>query len=255
MKLSAFVLALCLSTPLAGCDLLNTPTKTAKGELYQSGDGRYDGWFAQVHQEQLGAASWGDESKSSRKALVSALGLRPGSSNGVIVGAVRDKKGTAALGPTVDQTIASERERAKKLSGAENRLDELARRGATYKKEAIEERDGMGADKADETKVKKRSEVKRELVAAVEVVENLRDDAQHGAAEADELATKLRTVWGGEDAAEKPAAPAASAAPKKPEPPKKPAAKRPPAADPGAAEKPEKPAKPAPPPANEVFNP
>jgi len=247
MKLRWFA---CLSFALLACDFVNTPTKTAKGQLYQSGDGHFDPFFTQVHQEQVTASNWADDSKQSRKALVSALELRAGSSNALIIGATRDKKANTGLGPTVEATIASERDRAKKLSAAESRLEDLLKRGEALKKEAIEDRENMGADKADETKVKKRTEVKREVTAAVEVTEAMRDDAKHGSAEADELATKLRSVWGGEDA------PAPSAAPpppaKKTEPPaKKPSGPKKPAAPPAEAPAEKKPA----PAAGEVFNP
>ena len=250
MKLRWFA---CFSFALLACDFVNTPTKTAKGQLYQSGDGHFDPFFNQVHQEQVTASNWGDESKQSRKALVSALELRAGSSNALIVGATRDKKGTASLGPTVEATIASERERAKKLSAAENRLEELLKRGEALKKEAVEDRENMGADKADEAKVKKRTEVKREVTAAVEVTGNMRDDAKQGSAEADELATKLRSVWGGEDAPAASAAPSAAPAKKTEPTAKRPAGARKPPAQPSENPAPvEK--KPAPA-AGEVFNP
>ena len=246
MKLRWFA---CFSFALLACDLVNTPTKTAKGQLYQSGDGHFDSYFNQVHQEQVTASNWPDDSKQSRRGLVNALDLRAGSSNTAILGATRDRKGTASLGPTVEATITSERERAKKLAAAENRLEELLKRGEALKKEAIEDRENMGADKVDDAKVKHRSEVKREVTAAVDATETMRDDAKRGSAEADELATKLRSVWGGDDA------PAPIAAPPPPSkktdaPPKKP--RKPPVDRPTDAAPAEKKTPPA---AGEVFNP
>ena len=246
MKLHWFA---CFSFALLACDFVNTPTTITKGQLYQSGDAHFDPFFNQVHQEQVTASNWADDSKQSRRGLVNALELHAGASNTAIIGATRDKKGSTTLGPTVESTITSERERAKKLSAAENRLEDLLKRGEALKKEAIEDREGMGADKVDEAKVKHRSEVKREVTAAVDATETMRDDAKRGSAEADELATKLRSVWGGEDA------PAPTAAP--PPPAKKteaPARKprRAPAEKPTDAAPVEK--KPAPA-AGEVFNP
>lgn len=230
---------------LLGCDFLNTPaTKVGKGELYQAGDGRYDPFLQQVHQEQLGHASWADESKQSRKGIVTALSLKPGASNSVILGAARDAHASKAstLAPTVEQTIGSERERAKKLAAAENRLVDLGKKGEGLKAQAVEEREGMGAEKADETKVKKRIEVKRELSAAVDAIDDMRTDAEKGSAEADELATKLRSLWASDET------PAPQPAAKKPEPAeKKPAAHHPAPHPASTGEK-----KPA---AGEVFNP
>lgn len=232
---------------LFGCDLVGSPpTKVGKGELYQAGDGRFDPYLQQVHQEQLGHASWADESKQSRRGIITALALKPGASNSIILGAARDAHAAkaSALAPTVEQTIVSERERAKKLAAAENRLVDLGKKGTTLKAQAVEDRENLGADKADEAKVKKRTEVKRELSAAVEAVDDMRNDAEKGSAEADELATKLRSLW---TADETPAPP-----PKKPEPAATKPAKHP---TPHAA-----PTTPSPPPekkpaAGEVFNP
>ena len=86
---------------LTGCDFILTPTKVANGERYQSGDGRYDAYFAAVHQEQVASANWPDDSKAARKPIVTALDLRPGASNGTILAATRGKKGEGSLGSAV----------------------------------------------------------------------------------------------------------------------------------------------------------
>jgi hypothetical protein len=261
---------------LAACDLINTPTKTANGELYQSGDPRYDQYFSAVHQEQVAAAAWPDESKAAKKPIVTALNLRPGASNTTILSATRAKKGDAALGSAVDETVHGEREFAKKQAAAVEKLDELEKKGEELKKQAALDRHNMGAERADEKKRDKKDEVKREITAAVDAVDSMATDARHGAKEADELARKLRGAWTGtddEEAAPKdepkkdePAPAPAKEEPKKEEPAKKPSPagkhpagpKKPP---PEPAEKPpvaEKPA-PKPPPAekgpDEVFNP
>ncbi len=192
------------STALTGCDLILTPTKTANGQLYQSGDGKYDPYFAAVHQEQVAAASWPDEAKASRKPIVSALDLRPGASNSTILAATRSKQGGSTLGPAVDQTTASELERARRLSAAAAKLEDLEKRGEELRKQAVEDRRNLAADKADERKVAKKDEVKREISAAVDVVGSLASDARKAAKEAEELATRLRATWTGRDEDERP---------------------------------------------------
>ena len=258
-------------TALAGCDLILTPTKTANGQLYQSGDGKYDPYFAQVHQEQVAAANWPDEAKASRKPIVTALDLRPGASNSTILAATRDKKGEASLGSAVEQTTAAESERARRLSATAAKLDDLQKRGEELKKQTIEDRRNLAADKADDKKVAKKDELKREMAAAVDVVESLADDARKGAKEAEDLASKLKAAWTGKSEDER--APVKieekrdetreekKEEKKKPEPVAKKAPKsNPPAAKKPAAPKPEpdeKPAKPQPAqkPPDEVFNP
>lgn len=256
---------------LAGCDFILTPTKVADGQLYQSGDGRYDAYFAAVHQEQVAAANWPDDSKAARKPIVTALDLRPGASNGTILAATRGKKGEASLGSAVEQTTAAELERARRLKAAAAKLDEMQKRGEELKKQTIEDKKNLGVDKADEKKVAKKDEVKREMSAAVDAVESMASDARKGAKEAEDLAMKLKASWTGREEDER--APAKSEdekrdekkdekrdEKKKPEPvakkasPRTDAPKKPkPEASP--EEKPAKPAKPAPPPADEVFNP
>ena len=65
--LSAFAIiaAIAATSPaISGCDLILQPTKVGNGQLYQSGDGKYDPYFNSVHQEQLAAANWPEESKA-----------------------------------------------------------------------------------------------------------------------------------------------------------------------------------------------
>jgi hypothetical protein len=292
MKYSKLLLATCVVAAAlqGGCDFVNTKTKTANGQLYQSGDGRYDPYFNQVHQDQLTAANWPDEAKNSRKPIITALSLRPGTGNGTILGAAKEKKNDATVGKAVDETINTERERARKLTQAAGQLEELLKRGEELRKETVKDKQNLGADKADDKKVAKKDEVKSEMSAAVDAVDSMLTDAKKGAKEADELARKLRGAWKGTDEEE----PAGAASPppadkkdddkkdekkepdkkdekKKPSPPavaKKPAPKpaaatgdtpppaappkKPPPADP--AEKPA-PKQPAQKPPDEVFNP
>ncbi len=257
---------------LTGCDFILTPTKVANGQLYQSGDGRYDAYFAAVHQEQVASANWPDESKVARKPIVTALDLRPGASNGTILAATRGRKGEASLGSAVEQTTAAELERARRLKAAAAKLDEMQKRGEELKKQTIEDKKNLGVDKADEKKVEKKDEVKREMSAAVDAVESMASDARKGAKEAEDLAMKLKAAWTGREEDER-AAPAKIEDEKrddkkddkrddkkKPEPVAKKAlprtdAPKKPKPEASTEEKPAKPAKPAPPPSDEVFNP
>ena len=148
----------------------------------------------------------------------------------------------------------------------------MLKRGEELKKQTIEDKKNLGVDKADEKKVAKKDEVKREMSAAVDAVESMASDARKGAKEAEDLAMKLKAAWTGREEDER--APAKIEDEKrddkkderrddkkKPEPvakkatPRTDAPKKPkPEASP--EEKPAKPAKPAPPPpSDEVFNP
>jgi hypothetical protein len=181
------------------CDLVNKPTKTAHGQLYQSGDSRYDAYFTTVHQEQVASSNWPEESKNARKPIIAALSLKANASNPTIFSATRDKKGDASLAHAVDETVSAERELAKKLSSAAERLDELLKKGEELKKQTVEDRRNMAADKADDKKVAQKDEVKNEMSAAVDAVDSMATDAKKGAKEAEELATKLRGTWTGRE--------------------------------------------------------
>jgi hypothetical protein len=184
---------------LGGCDVFVGNTKVASGQLYQSGDGRYDAYFAEVHHEQVAAASWPDESKAARKPIVTALNLRPGTSNSTILAATRDKKGDSSLGPAVEQTTAAELDLARRLTAAAAKLDDMLKHGEELKKQSVEDKKNLGVDKTDEKKVAKKDEVKREMSAAVDAIESIAKDARKGAKEAEELATKLKAAWTGKE--------------------------------------------------------
>ncbi|MBX3229885.1 MAG: hypothetical protein KIT84_06080 [Labilithrix sp.] len=254
----ALLLSAALALPIAGCSLFFGETKTSQGQLYQSGDTRYDPYFDTVHREQVAAAGWADQAKESRKPIVMALNLRPGASNATILTATRESKsGGVALGGPVEQTSAGEAERARKLTAELKRLEELKEQGEQLRKQAATDKENMGAQRADEKAVAKKDDIKRELGACVDVLDKLITDARRGAKEAEELSTKLTAAWTGRSEDEKTATKKDDDK-KKPEPT---AAKKPDAA---AKPKPATPAKTDPPPAkppaqpkppDEVFNP
>jgi len=270
----AFAALIALYT-LPACDFITGPSKVASGQLYQSGDGKYDPYFDAVHKEQIAAASWPDESKAARRPITTALTLPPNASNGTIVSATKAKKekGESNIGHAVEETMIAETELSKKLAVHAERLDEMAKKGEELKKHAVEDRRNMGADKADEKKVEKKEQIKKEMSAAVGVVKDLADDARKGSKEAEELVTKLKAVWDIKEDPKKPDPPAPPpektekpekkppATPHEKKPAPKPAAKpeeKKPVAKPSPPEEKPPVAKPAgtqKPPEGEVFNP
>jgi hypothetical protein len=253
------------SAPLGGCDFFLGETKMSKGVLYQSGDVHYDPYFEQVHKEQLAAANWPDEAKASRKPIVTALNLQPDASNGTIMTATREmKSGAAALGPPVEETTATETERARRMAAEATRLEALKEQGIQLKKQASGDRENMGAQKADDKAVAAKDQTKRELGASIDALDKMINDARRASREAEELASKLTAAWTGHPEDEKSIKVDATAEAKdkgkKPEPtaakkasaPAKPSA---PASKPAAAAAPAPAPAPAPKPPDEVFNP
>jgi hypothetical protein len=276
IALLCFALAACEGIGIGG-----KPSKMSGGELYQSGDGKYDGYFKKVHDEQVAAAEWAEQSKGARKPITRALNLPPNASNATILDAAKAKKSENGVHSAAEETAALERNFAEKQKVNADRLDKLAAEGAELKKQATEDRRNMGAEKADPEKVDKKEEIKREISAAAEIAANLRDDAKKGALEGEKLVEGLKKELGvvgdgaGIPKADEPkkdekkdekGEKGEKKDDKKPEPKKhegKPSAKKPepkPEAKPEAKPAEEKPApekkKPAEkPPENEVFNP
>lgn len=204
LRRTLLVLSLCAmaaATSALGCAL--QPTKVGHGQLYHSGDGRYDPYFDTVHREQMEAADWKNDGKTSRQPITGALSLPIDASNYRIFAAARSKR-EAPLGGAIEQTTIGESTRAKRLHAIAARLDELHRRGADLETLADDERKNMGADRADPAKVKKKDEVKREVSAAMDAVDALASDARRGSKEAAELASKLKAAWTGKDEDERP---------------------------------------------------
>lgn len=232
-----------------GIGIGGKPSKMATGELYQTGDATYDPYLKKVHEEQVAAAEWPEQSKGARKPLTRALNLPPNASSSTIIEAAKPKKGDATVQSAAEETAYLERSFIEKQKVNADRLEKLAADGAELKKQATEERRNMGADKADPEKVEKKEEIKREVGAAAEIAANLRDDARKGAAEGEKLIEALKRELGivGDGAG----IPKKDDPPKKDEPAKKPETKKPAPAKKPAGEKPagEKPRE------NEVFNP
>src|SRR5260221_13710106 len=88
MRFSAFVFfgALVMTSCFA-----TGPSRVAQGQLYVAGSSRYDAYFHDVHGAQIDASSWGDDKKSSHKALVAALDLTPDAPDITIVQAAHER--------------------------------------------------------------------------------------------------------------------------------------------------------------------
>ena len=192
------IVLLCVAMAVAACEggFGGKPSKMSSGELYQSGDGKYDPYLKKVHDEQIAAAEWAEQSKGARKPINRALNLPPNANNTTIIEAAKSKKDDAAVKSAAEETAALERNFIDKQKVNAERLDKLASDGAELKKQATEDRRNMGADKADPEKVEKKEEIKREVSAAAEIAANLRDDAKKGVTEGEKLIEALKKELG-----------------------------------------------------------
>ena len=57
------------------CDIPNS--KVGQGQLYLSGEARYDAYFKDVHAIQVWAAQWPEDKRQTRKPLITFLDLTP----------------------------------------------------------------------------------------------------------------------------------------------------------------------------------
>lgn len=270
MRLRSLIFAAILACA-PSCETFGS-SKVARGQLYRSGDGRYDPFFEAVHQRQVEAASWSDDRKAARRPIATAASVTPNASESVILDAIRARwqKEAAALAPAVEGSKKAELERAAKLRAAIPKLEELVKEGRSHMDEARHEYENRGAAKADEDKSARMRAVRRELVAATEICEELVRDAKRGAADAEAFVGDMQRALEGKGRGEhrpddarrppasaKPADPADPAKPAKPAKPADPAkpAPKPPAPKPTARPADNPADKPAQKPPEEVFNP
>lgn len=173
--------ALALAATPACESFLGAPSKVAQGQLYESGDMRYDEYFRAVHDQQVAASGWGDARKEARRPLHSALAVTPDAAEDTVLSAARERAaklggGGATLdvsGPrvsatpgasadpplfsAVEEAARAEIDRARKLRETADKLEELAKAGEGLRKQAEDDQKNMGADKADDKKVEKYS--------------------------------------------------------------------------------------------------
>src|SRR5262245_58901452 len=74
----------------AAC-LMTGPSRVGQGQLYVAGKPQYDAYFRDVHTAQVDAASWGEDKKTSHKALVVALDLTPDAPDVTLVQATHER--------------------------------------------------------------------------------------------------------------------------------------------------------------------
>ncbi len=219
---SVFVAAVLASLAAGGvgCDLI-PQGKVAQGQLYMSGEGRYDAYFRDVHAIQVWAAQWIDDRKATRKPLVNILDLTPDAADVTIIQATHEKvagltreAGTTKLEATVDEahvvasggaktdtavfraiedTAGGELGRAKKLNAMMPKMDELAKLGQSLEPHVQEAYQRQGPGKA--------TEVRQELNASLTVLGNVTTKARRSIRECDDFVADLqRAVATGEGA-------------------------------------------------------
>ncbi len=273
--------ALLAATP--GCELQGA--KVAQGQLYLSGEARFDAYFRDVHALQVTAAGWVDEKKRTRRPLLGVLSLTPDAGDVTIVQATHDRlvsytaegggtklqvtpdearvmvlpgtKGDPTFFRALEDTVRFEIDRDRKLAQALSQIEQLTKVGRSLEPHVHETFLHGTPGKV--------TEVKGELSSSLDVLaalvgkarstsresEDFIADLQRGASVAVDPPVK-REIRPATTVALKPAIPArASVAASKPV-----AAKKPDdgvSAAPAPAAAPPKPAKPAD--TGEVFNP
>lgn len=279
----------------SGCNLLGGPSKVRNGELFETGEVRYDAYFKEVHDLQVSSAGWVDDRKASRRPLVDTLKLTPEAADVSIVQAAHERINGVArdVGPTkleivgeeahltavgasrvddptrelfkaIEATARAELLRGKALRTLPPRVDELTKNGRALEPHVREEFAKHGGRVG--------TDVQDELAASYEVLGSVSRDSRNGAREAEDFVADLQRAVATDpgDSNDKPPPPmpktthpkppsgAATPATPRPETPKPPAPPKPPS-EPKAADKPpaSKPpaAKPKPPPAADEFNP
>jgi hypothetical protein len=191
--------------------MLNGDSRTAQGQLYTSGNPTYDALFREVHQQQVEAASWGDDKKGSHKSLVTSLELTPDAPDVTIVQAAHESTSKAAKQPgslhleldgttarvvasggatdggalfrAIEDTAHQELERAKRLHAVEPKLDALAKQDSDLEARVKTDFAQYGETKANE--------VAGELMSVHDVISKLRSRAESEARESEDFVADL----------------------------------------------------------------
>lgn len=269
------LLATLALAPIAatGCDLLEigVKSKVADGQLYASGEGRFDLYFQKVHAEQVARKAWDADKKAAKKPVASFAGVSEGQSNAALFDALKGKasgvqykldadgkvavppKGDAALARAVEETVRLELAHAKRVKDAGARAEDLAREGDSLGNAVKERYAASGGDKE--------REVKRELKAAVVAMRQIARDARHEDSDTEDFVKGLGEAIGSGappkaagSSGPKPSS-GAGAKPPKPEPSGKPAGKTPEPLPPPKPPKPESSGATPPKPPDDDFNP
>jgi len=293
MKRRALTMTACALA--AGCSLLGGPSKVRSGELFETGEQKYDAYFKDVHELQVSAAGWTDERKAACRPLVDMLKLQPDAADVSIVQATHERVATIArdVGPTklesasddvrltaanpakvdeptrdlfkaIETCAHAEVARAKGMRDVPAKVDDLSKTGHALEPHVREDFAKRGGRAA--------MDVQQELTASYEVLGDVSKSSRNGAREAEDFVADLQRAVdseaptaGGDPSRDGGDAklPSAKAGKPRPRPPSEARQAgdsprpKPPAADPETKPDPE-PSKPKPkpkPPADEVFNP
>jgi hypothetical protein len=216
------VLALLIVVTLSsGCNLLGGPSRVKSGELFETGNERYDAYFHEVHELQVSSIGWNDERKASCRPLVDALKLTPEAADVSVVQGAHERVMTAVrdVGPTKLEVAAEEvrfiaatpakvdepmRElfrsietcahgevvRAKELRAIPPKVDTVAKSGRDLEPHIREDFAKRGG-RAGMT-------VQEEMTASYEVLGTISKNARNGARAAEDFISDLvRAVDGG----------------------------------------------------------
>ena len=269
---------------LSGCDLQGS--RVAQGQLYLSGEARFDAYFHDVHALQVAAVGWADDRMRTRRPLIGVLALTPDAGDITIVQATHDRmvtfthegggtklqvtpddarvmvlpgtKGDPTFFHALEESVRFEIDRDRKLMALVPQIEQLLRTGRALEPHV------------DETFLHgtpgRATEVKAELSASFDVLTALNTKTHHEARESEDFVADLqRGVTTTVEPPRHDARPAAAVAskpavtpkPSPPAPPKPASAAKKPEDGATAASPPAAPPKPAAKPADtgEVFNP
>jgi hypothetical protein len=208
------LLLVALAAGTNACEMQNG--KVAQGQLYLSGEQRFDAYFRDVHGIQVWAAQWPDDKKATRRPLMSILDLTPDAADVTIVQATHEKVafllkdgGTAKLetfvdeahvtttGPahadpslfhSIEDTANGELQRAKKLNAMLPKIDELSKLGQSLEPHVTETFAKRAPGKV--------TEVKGELNASVVVLGQTMTKARRAIRECDDFVSDLQRAVG-----------------------------------------------------------
>ncbi len=210
-----WMMVLAFAIGSSACNLLGGQSRVRNGELFESGEVRYDAYFKEVHDLQVSSAGWVDDRKASRRPLVDTLKLTPEAADVSIVQAAHERiTGVARdVGPTkleiagdeahltavgasrvddptrelfkaVEATARAELLRAKALRSLPPKVDELTKSGRALEPHVREEFAKHGGRAA--------MDVQDELAASYEVLGSVSRDSRNGAREAEDFVADLQ---------------------------------------------------------------
>ena len=209
MRLLVVVGALAMGAPL-GCEI--PQGKVGQGQLYLSGEARYDAYFRDVHNIQVWAAEWPDDRKATRRPLLSILDLTPDAADVTIIQATHEKMSNLSrdgggtkldtfvedakvtvtgsahsdqgLFRAIEETASGELQRAKKLNMMLPKMDELAKVGRSLEPHVSETFQKQTPGKV--------TEVRQELSASLNVLGTINSGARRAMRECDDFVSDLQ---------------------------------------------------------------